>query len=87
MRADISEDGIVDLADFANTAQYWLSSCYNCGSDLNGDSQVDILDLMAMVDQWLIVENKGCRIADMNDDDRVNLADWAVFAQHWMEGM
>jgi len=53
---DLDIDTDVDLADFARFAARWLDTdCGDCGrSDLNGDHNVDLIDLYIFVEYcWL----------------------------------
>ncbi|MHC5183185.1 MAG: carbohydrate-binding protein [Planctomycetota bacterium] len=52
MAADLNNDDVVDLADYAMLASAWdqSSSLYS----LDGDSDVDIDDLVEFIDNWLI---------------------------------
>lgn len=53
---DLDVDTDVDLADFARFATHWLDTdCGDCGrSDLNGDHNVDMIDLYIFVEYcWL----------------------------------
>jgi hypothetical protein len=92
VRSDINDDGIVNWADFSILAQAWLPSfpipdCGDCKTnvDINGDLNVDVLDLIIMAQDWLFEENNNCRMADLTADGRIDLADYAVFAGHWLE--
>ena len=57
--ADINEDGVVDLADFAELAAAWnatpSSSRWNPDCDINepADNIIDTLDLKVFMDNWL----------------------------------
>jgi parallel beta-helix repeat protein len=51
--ADLTNDGLVDLADFAYQAADWLNSADQQPGDLNRDSLVDISDLALLVEDWL----------------------------------
>jgi len=53
--ADFNIDGAVNLVDFAEFAERWLSeeSCEACIEDLTGDSKVDSTDLAILAYNWL----------------------------------
>ena len=50
--------------------------------DLNEDCQVDRLDLLVLVSQWL--QAPGVPSADLNQDNVVDLYDFAILAAYWM---
>jgi lysophospholipase L1-like esterase len=58
--ADLNEDGIVNLIDFAILASQWLQEHGLPSADiaplLDGDGIVDFEDVFLMAQQWLIVE-------------------------------
>jgi hypothetical protein len=85
LRADISQDGVVNLIDYAWLAKYWLTS--NSDADISEDGSVNESDLILLAEQWLLQENTSCRPADLNADGRIDLADYAIFAKHWLEGI
>jgi len=49
-------------------------------ADLNGDCNVDFLDVHLFAEQWLGEQGS---LADLNGDDRVNSADFAFLADQW----
>ncbi len=51
--ADLTNDGLVDLVDFAYQAADWLNSADQQPGDLNRDSLVDVFDLALLVEDWL----------------------------------
>jgi hypothetical protein len=51
--ADLTNDGLVDLKDYAFQAADWLNSADQQPGDLNRDSLVDISDLALLVEDWL----------------------------------
>jgi hypothetical protein len=51
--ADLTNDGLINLTDFAFQAADWLNSADRQPGDLNRDSLVDISDLALLVDDWL----------------------------------
>ena len=54
-RADLNNDGKVDLKDFSRLAQYWQQdeSSVDIGPNLWGDGIVDVKDLAVLADYWL----------------------------------
>jgi hypothetical protein len=81
---DLNNDGIVNFSDFAIFAFYWMDdTCSDpdwCeGSDSDYSGRVDFVDLLDFVDYWL-----WCW-PDLDMDDDVDFADFALFANHWME--
>jgi len=67
-----------------------LVSLYLAGSaqaacpqaDLNGDCRVDLFDLQILAGQWLYPAESA---TDLNSRDGVNLADFALFAEQYLE--
>jgi hypothetical protein len=54
--------------------------------DFSNDCVVDYADLDVMVDEWLnTVPPKPALATDLNGDKKVDLKDYAVLAQHWLE--
>ncbi len=56
--ADITRDGIINFLDFAILSQAWMQPVQNCmPGDIVplplGDGNVDLLDLINMVENWL----------------------------------
>lgn len=51
--SDLTNDGLVNLTDFAFQATDWLNSADSQPGDLNRDSVVDISDLASLVEDWL----------------------------------
>jgi hypothetical protein len=56
------------------------------GGDVNGDRQVDFLDLLVLREQWLEDPEGLEPFADLNDDEIVNLFDFAMMAGWWQRG-
>jgi len=56
-RGDITGNGVVDFEDFAQMAAVWMQPCTEprwCeGNDIDQSSQVDIVDLAFMLQDWL----------------------------------
>ena len=58
--------------------------------DLSGDCKVDFTDVVAFVEQWLDPPgcadvSGGCADLTGDDDEGVDLADFSVLAQYWLE--
>jgi len=54
--------------------------------NFNDDCVVDFDDLGPMVDEWLnTVPPETALATDLNGDNKVDLKDYAVLAQHWLE--
>ncbi|MHC4479013.1 MAG: PEP/pyruvate-binding domain-containing protein, partial [Planctomycetota bacterium] len=55
LAGDFSDDGRVDLVDFASFAQRWPEAdCCSCGGiDLTGDRQIRLDDLRELAENWL----------------------------------
>jgi hypothetical protein len=51
--ADLTNDGIVNLADFAGQAKDWLETANEQFGDLNRDGTVNLPDVVLMVADWL----------------------------------
>ncbi|MHC4386835.1 MAG: hypothetical protein ACYSUG_07580 [Planctomycetota bacterium] len=82
----------MDLADYAILASEWLDSMgpdisvYSI-ADFDESGTVDTEDLMEMIGVWLTQDGDG-NYNDMYDisiidDDKIDLADYAVFASEW----
>ncbi len=54
--------------------------------DFVQDCQVDSSDLTIMMNHWLDLCG-DCEGTDLNTDGAVSLADFSLFAQHWLEGV
>jgi hypothetical protein len=50
---DLTNDGLVNLTDFAYQAADWLNSADQQPGDLNRDSLIDISDIALLVEDWL----------------------------------
>jgi len=51
--ADLTNDGIVDLQDFAHQSADWLATAQLQPGDLDRDGTVNINDLARLLDDWL----------------------------------
>ncbi len=54
LQADINNDGIVDLQDFAAFAEFWFDSGDRIPADFSHDSAVDFSDLGFLVEDWIL---------------------------------
>jgi len=85
MRPALSMDGSsgTDAVDWAQ----WETALIG---DFDGDGDVDMVDLAFFVDHWLYSncqteEDNWCDGTDLNQTIPVNLQDFAIFAEHWLE--
>ncbi len=73
---DLAPDGVVDLLDWGILADGWQVTYF-------------MDDLRVFAEQWLKTGAAYC-IADIapypDGDGKVNLLDFALFAQDWLEG-
>ena len=53
LRADLTNDGVVNLKDYAHLVRDWLKSDPTQPGDLNRDGSVDIFDLDLLLADWL----------------------------------
>jgi hypothetical protein len=87
---DFDHSGTVNFVDFAKFAEKWLwgTKITLEAGDFDGNGKVDSQDLAILADQWL--EPPGNPSADIaplpTGDGIVNFLDFALFAQHWLEG-
>lgn len=51
--------------------------------DADGSGNVDLTDVSALLEQWLQTPVLGQPYVDMNDDDHVDNADFAITANNW----
>ena len=83
--ADIEVDGVVDIEDLLILSNNWLeNNCYECGADFDGDYKVNFLEFSILSKHW---GQYDFGRADLNNDGDVTLADFAIFADNWMEGI
>lgn len=52
--------------------------------DIDGDCDVDTVDLLKFAIQWLDPKCRGCYSADISDDGEVNFIDFAKMAANWL---
>jgi hypothetical protein len=61
---DITQDGFVDLRDFAALAASWLQQGENLSGDLDSSNTVDLFDLKILSDAYLTAQTKGIWVYD-----------------------
>ncbi|MBN2020367.1 MAG: right-handed parallel beta-helix repeat-containing protein [Sedimentisphaerales bacterium] len=61
---DITQNGFVDLRDFAVLAGLWLQEGIGLPADLDNSNKVDLLDLKIMLNEYLVTQPKGVWIKD-----------------------
>ena len=67
---------------------YGTADVLEIPGDINGDDKVDEDDLLILIQQWL--QGPGIPSADIAPeplDDFVDLRDFALVAEHWLEGV
>lgn len=77
-------DGIINSRDFAVFAKNWMANTCLDG-DINGDCKVDVGDLSRLTSHWLRTCKPGSISEDINTDGLVNLVDYALLAESWMQ--
>ncbi|MCE5187090.1 MAG: hypothetical protein LLF76_13285 [Planctomycetaceae bacterium] len=86
-------DQVINLADFAVFASEWMSGPYDepdySPYDFNRSTDVDLPDLLMLAGAWLTSEGQPGfdEALDLADNQTIDLADFAVFSQHWMESL
>ena len=55
-----------------------------CPADFNGDYNVDSLDLVILITEWLMTNCTNCQ-SDLNGDQKVDFHDYAEFANHYKQ--
>jgi len=90
---DFNGDGYVDFGDYAVFGSYWRSTGYSdpnqCeGADLDSSGGIDVNDLMLFCGYWLEETDKRwyqgtVPSRDFNNDEDINLGDFAVLASYW----
>ena len=53
LRADVNNDGMVDLGDYAVLAGMWRTSGQAQACDLDRNGAIDMLDVCLLADDWL----------------------------------
>ena len=87
LNADVDNDGITNLVDYANFAANWKKTGSNLWGDLNQNSVVDMTDLQLFKNGWLNIMSWYKPIAeDLNNDKIVNFADFAMLCKDWGQG-
>jgi len=78
----VCPDG-VNFIDYAFFAEHWLQSIYG---DCDGvELTVNWVDFALFAKYWMLTACGECGGADFTGDGNVDLADLAVFAEHWLE--
>ena len=83
---DFDNNNSEDMVDFAIFASAWMSlpgqSNWNPVCDISdpNDNIIDWKDLAAFVQDWLVILIPG----DFDDNNREDMADFAIFASAWM---
>jgi len=84
-RADLNNDGFVDLYDFAHFASFRFVSGSDLPGDLNRNKSVGIADLGLFSDDWLKAATwYWPEMADLNGDKIINFRDFSLLAENWL---
>jgi len=88
---DVEEIQALIFDFFDNSAKaFVLFWPYICPGDFDMDSDVDQLDLITLVNNWLRQDcalPDWCEGADLNVSTNVDFYDFAEFAENWLEGI
>jgi hypothetical protein len=80
------EDNAIYVDDIRLYPRRCIPSMARPLGDFGNDCVVDYIDLDVMVGEWLTtVPPETSLAADLNADDKVDLKDYAVLAEHWLE--
>jgi hypothetical protein len=89
---DLNGDAILNFADFAVFANYWMRGCEAVPieptfadppqADFNNDGVVDYDDLLIFGEDWL-GGGGPCVKSDLNEDGLVDFVDFTLFAETW----
>ncbi|MEE2908500.1 MAG: FG-GAP-like repeat-containing protein [Planctomycetota bacterium] len=88
---DIDQDGFADLVTIGESNQRSRGGApstmethpnQRCSGDVNGDYQVDILDLLSVLDDWGTCQSTDCP-SDLNLDGSVGMDDLIVIIESW----
>jgi hypothetical protein len=88
--AELTGDDIIDTADLAALARRWLMGRkLPKPGDFNKNYSVDLIDFAIFSQAWLTSSgqpdyNEDC---DLVDDDTINIADLAIFAENFLQGL
>lgn len=80
---DFDLNGKVDLDDFSELADLWLSNVFSDIHDLCKDGRIDLLDFERFSQEWL---RKNASPADFNSDGKVDVNDLVSFTSRWLHG-
>ena len=84
LHADINNDGIANLRDYALFAANWKKTGSNLLGDLDHNNVVDAADLLLFANGWLKTTSWYKPIdEDINNDKIVNFEDFALLAGDW----
>jgi len=85
---DFDMSTTVNLTDFAFFANQWSGEARLKG-DFSHDGTIDMRDLLIFCEQWLTICSgpTWCEGCDFDKSSFVDLADFAQFAEHWLEGI
>ena len=62
-----------------------VSNAMRLAGDVDGDGQVDWVDMFVLAEQWLTGSGVFEFCADLNNDGNVNIGDFAILSDQWME--
>ena len=83
---DLTNDGCIDMNDFAVFAAAWME--VTIVADISGNGCVGIEDLAVMAQQWLTCEETNTAdLFDGQDGGCVNMLDYAIISQQWGLGL
>ncbi|MCK5269172.1 MAG: hypothetical protein KAJ46_00250, partial [Sedimentisphaerales bacterium] len=83
---DLTDDGCIDMSDFAVFAAAWME--VTIVADISGNGCVGIEDLAVMAQQWLTCEETNTAdLFDGQDGGCVNMLDYAIMSQQWGLGL
>lgn len=81
--SDTDFNGSVDFAELRSFVDNWL--CKRILVDFDRDGDVDSVDLLEFTHYWLDSES-SLDIVPSLGDGRIDFRDFALFADHWLEG-
>lgn len=82
---DWTGDGYRDVLIGAGDGHVYLYESAGQPSDIDNDYDVDFADFALFGICWHQIDNEECRWADFTGDGRVDAADLAELAAHWLE--
>jgi len=75
------EDVIIETARVTSEVPFCAEKLQG---DIDGDCDVDTVDLLKFAIQWLDPKCRGCYSADISGDGEVNFTDFAKMAANWL---